>query len=85
MQSHWRHVPKLVLLASVLLVSGCQTIVSHFVLPRQGIRPAEYAVRVERNVTMTTADGYASLQTCIGLSPLQAHLPSWCDCLTRSH
>ena len=57
MQSHWRHVPKLVLLASVLLVSGCQTIVSHFVLPRQGIRPADYAVRVERNVTMTTADG----------------------------
>ena len=57
MQSHWRHVANLVLLVPGLLVSGCQTIVSHFVLPRQGIRPAEYAVGVERNVTMTTADG----------------------------
>jgi putative CocE/NonD family hydrolase len=57
MPSHWRHAPNLVLLASVLLVGGCQAIASYFVLPRQGIRPAEYAVHVERNVTMTTSDG----------------------------
>ena len=41
----------------LLLVGGCEAIVRHFVLPRQGIRPAEFAVSVERDVSMTTSDG----------------------------
>lgn len=39
------------------LLAGCQAFVAHIVLPRHGVRPAEYAVRVEHNVPMTTSDG----------------------------
>jgi uncharacterized protein len=39
-----------------LLLCGCQQLVNYSVLPREGIRPAEYSVRVERDVVMTTTD-----------------------------
>jgi uncharacterized protein len=45
-----------VLLASLSL-GGCDAVVGYFMLPREGIRPAQYAVAIERGVTMTTSDG----------------------------
>ena len=47
----------LAVLAPILLLAGCQAYVAHIVLPRHGVRPAEYAVRVEHDVPMTTLDG----------------------------
>jgi putative CocE/NonD family hydrolase len=41
----------------VLLLTGCQSIVAHVVLPRHDVRPAEYAVHIDRDVPMTTSDG----------------------------
>ncbi len=46
--------------ASVLLcaaLTGCITIIDALYMPKEGIRPAEYTVRVERDVAMMTRDG----------------------------
>jgi uncharacterized protein len=43
--------------ASIIILTGCQAIVGHMVLPRDGVRPAEYAVRIDHKVSMTTSDG----------------------------
>jgi len=48
---------RLVVLAPILLIAGCQAYAAHIILPRHGVRPAEYAVRVAHNVAMTTSDG----------------------------
>lgn len=40
-----------------LLLSGCQSIVSALVLPKEGIRPSEYAVKTNHDVEMITSDG----------------------------
>ena len=40
-----------------VLLSGCQAFVGHVVLPRQGVRPAQYAVSAEHNVGLVTSDG----------------------------
>lgn len=45
------------LLAVAALGVGCTSIASWVFLPREGIRPTERGVRVERRVAMTTADG----------------------------
>lgn len=47
----------LVLAVASSALIGCQTLVSRTVLPREGIRPAEYRVEVERDVAMKTSDG----------------------------
>lgn len=36
---------------------GCQTFVNYKFLPREGVRPAEYAVSVDRDVSIITSDG----------------------------
>jgi len=53
---------KLLLLAGLPLFTGCQAtlidwVAARFFLPKEGIRPAAYAVKVEREVAMTTSDG----------------------------
>lgn len=40
-----------------LFLCACQSFVNYKVLPREGIRPAEYSIQVERDIVMTTADG----------------------------
>ena len=48
------------LVASLILalaVGGCDILIAHFMLPREGIRPAQYGVAVERDLVMTTSDG----------------------------
>jgi uncharacterized protein len=53
-----RHaVRSLALLATLLAVGGCDAVVGYFILPREGVRPAQYAVETERGVTLTTSDG----------------------------
>lgn len=47
----------LVLLLCPLLIVGCQTYIAHMVLPHDGIRKADYDVRIERDVAMSTQDG----------------------------
>ncbi len=47
----------IVALFVLLLAAGCQTIVARLVLPREGIRPAQYDVRIERGATLVAADG----------------------------
>jgi len=42
--------------ALLMLVSGCQSLVNHYVLPSDGIRPATYSVTVH-SATMVTSDG----------------------------
>jgi putative CocE/NonD family hydrolase len=42
-----------------ILLCGCQQLVNYSMLPREGIRPAEYSVRVERDIVMTTTDEVA--------------------------
>lgn len=42
---------------AALMLTSCQLFVAHAVLPRRDVRPAEFAVRVDRNVSMTTSDG----------------------------
>lgn len=46
-----------ILSLSVLLVTGCQTYIAHTVLPKDGIRKANYDVKVQRDVVMLTSDG----------------------------
>lgn len=41
----------------VLAVSTYDTVVGWFILPGDNIRPSQYAVRIERDVTMKTSDG----------------------------
>lgn len=38
-------------------MTGCQAYIAHTVLPHDGIRKADYDVRIERDVTMLTQDG----------------------------
>jgi putative CocE/NonD family hydrolase len=52
-----RVVRSLALLSAVLPVSGCDAVVGYFILPRDGVRPAQYAVETERSASMTTSDG----------------------------
>jgi len=44
-------------MTSIVMLAGCQAIIGHMVLPRDAVRPAEYAVRVDHEVPMTTSDG----------------------------
>jgi len=53
----WQKHLGLAILVPIVLLAGCQVIVAHIVLPHQGVRPAEYSVRVEHDVPMTTSDG----------------------------
>ena len=48
--------PLLTLILTFAL-GGCDILIAHFMLPREGIRPAEYGVAVERDLVMTTSDG----------------------------
>lgn len=43
-------------IACALLV-GCQTIIARTILPRDGIREAQYGVKIERDVVIPTIDG----------------------------
>jgi uncharacterized protein len=40
-----------------LAAGGCDMLIAHFMLPREGIRPAQFGVAVERDLAMTTSDG----------------------------
>ena len=51
-----RLVRSFAVLIAVLALGGCGALIARFILPSEGIRPAEYAVAIERNVTMTTSD-----------------------------
>jgi len=57
MRYAWHQRSQLAVLAPIVLLAGCQTIVAHIVLPRHGVRAAEYSVRVEHHVPMTASDG----------------------------
>jgi hypothetical protein len=46
-------------LIAALALGGCDGLIARFILPSEGIRPAEYAVAIERDVTMTTSDAVA--------------------------
>jgi putative CocE/NonD family hydrolase len=46
-------------LIASLVLGGCDILIAHFILPREGIRPAQYGVQVQRDVTMTTTDSVA--------------------------
>jgi len=51
---------RLLAVGSALLgMSGCQTLISSLILPREGIRESQYSVRVERDLAMRTSDGIA--------------------------
>ena len=54
-----RLVRSFAVLIAVLALGGCDALIARFILPSEGIRPAEYAVAIERNVTMTTSDAVA--------------------------
>jgi hypothetical protein len=41
---------------TVLTLCGCQALVSEFILPKKGIREAQFAVRVERGAGFRTSD-----------------------------
>lgn len=47
------------LLAALLasLLCGCQALIAQFILPKEGIREAEFEVRAERDAGFTTSDG----------------------------
>src|SRR5262249_6343013 len=47
---------RLSILFMALGLGGCDVFVAYCILPREGIRPAQYAVEIERNVAMTTSD-----------------------------
>jgi uncharacterized protein len=52
-----RLVRLLALLIVALPLGGCDAVVGYFILPREGVRPAQYAVETERGVRMTASDG----------------------------
>ena len=54
------------LLIIALAVGGCDAVIAHFILPTEGIRPAQYAVEIERDVAMTTSDTVAPVADIIG-------------------
>jgi putative CocE/NonD family hydrolase len=45
--------------AAALAASGCTLVVGHFVLPKDGVREAHYAVDRQKNVGFKTSDGVA--------------------------
>ncbi|MBI3546387.1 MAG: CocE/NonD family hydrolase [Gammaproteobacteria bacterium] len=47
---------RLMLSLMFVFFNGCQTYIAHSILPHEGIRPAQYDVWIERDVTMTTSD-----------------------------
>ena len=49
----------LLLLGITWLLCSCTTFASYQILPREGIRPAQYSVDIERGVTFDTSDGVA--------------------------
>jgi len=49
----------LLLTAGLALLGGCEAIVSRLILPREGIRPPESRVEVQREVAFRTTDGVA--------------------------
>jgi uncharacterized protein len=53
----WRVGRLLALLIGALSAGGCDLVAGYFILPRDGVRPAQYAVETERGVHMTTSDG----------------------------
>ncbi|HWI38393.1 MAG TPA: CocE/NonD family hydrolase, partial [Burkholderiales bacterium] len=46
----------LVVLGGLLFLAGCQALIARFILPREGIRPEEWKVDIERNVSFVTSD-----------------------------
>jgi putative CocE/NonD family hydrolase len=44
-------------IVALLTLVGCNIIVGHFILPREGIREKQYAVDVHRNIAFQTSDG----------------------------
>jgi putative CocE/NonD family hydrolase len=63
-----------VLLATALAIGGCDAFVAYFILPKEGIRPAEYSVEIERDVALTTSDAVSLVAdiyrpTSAGASP----------------
>jgi uncharacterized protein len=42
---------------ATLALNGCQLLVSRAILPRDGVRKPEFAVRIERGVSLTASDG----------------------------
>jgi putative CocE/NonD family hydrolase len=52
-----RVVRSLAFLIAALPLGGCDAVVGYFILPREGVRPAQYAVQTERGARMTTSDG----------------------------
>jgi putative CocE/NonD family hydrolase len=55
-----RHVIRVLLPAfAPFLLTGCQPLVSQFLLPKEGIREAQYPVHIDRETTLKTADGVA--------------------------
>jgi uncharacterized protein len=49
----------LAVVGAALAAGGCDVLIAHYILPTDGIRPAEHAVTTERDVAMTTSDGVA--------------------------
>jgi uncharacterized protein len=41
----------------VVALAGCRAVVGYFLLPKEGIRDAEYSVAVQQDVTFKTSDG----------------------------
>jgi hypothetical protein len=41
----------------VVALCGCQTFVKYKFLPHDGVRPAEYAILVDRDISMIASDG----------------------------
>jgi uncharacterized protein len=42
---------------AAIAIGGCSTLLGHFLLPREGIREAQYAVDVDKEVAFKTLDG----------------------------
>jgi len=59
MKSFIAFVRVLAALAASLAISGCQTLASQLILPKEGLREREYSVRIERDLTVTTSDAVA--------------------------
>ena len=45
------------MLAGLLLLVGCQLVISKVFIPKKDVRKADHKVRVDRAATMTTSDG----------------------------
>src|SRR3989442_2571620 len=43
----------------VVAIAGCRQVVGHFLLPKEGVRDAEYDVEAQQGVAFKTSDGVA--------------------------